>query len=313
VDPDKEHTILFLKKKNAKVKDHEKTLLDFLFSQGERVDLDKMLDEYKRSAGNPNRYIRPLNKFNREFWPKVQKLLEDNGVYRMFRDGERRRDNIRKAFSFGVLLSLGIGFIVLIILNQSMPTIIGELFVMGIITLWGSTFLLSFLADVVFTQTKARRVSKSELMIWIFYSLVFFLFPFNIMLTGIGNNLMFVFFDRISIWIPIITIASAILSQVFFVYSSMMYIKPEIPRYRREQYAKWEAFHRALKNSRIKEYPPGSAHIWNDILTYATVLGEAKRVGRNLSELEYPFARDVDRIFNFGKRSDKRDRLKLAL
>jgi hypothetical protein len=313
VDPDKEHTILFLKKKNAKVKDHERTLLDFIFSEGDKVDLDKRLEDYKKSYFNaPNKLIKPLNKFNREFWPQVQKLLENNGVYKMFLDGERRRDDIRKAFSFGMLLSLGIGMVMTIIMNQPMPAIVGELLVMGIITLWGSTFLLSFLADVVFIQTKARRISKSELMIWGLYSLVFFVFPFNIMLSGIGNNLMFVFFERISIWIPIIVIASAILSQVFFVYSAMMYIKPKIPKNRLDEYAKWEAFHRALKSSRIDEYPPSSAHIWNDILTYATALGEAKRVGRNLSELEYPFARDVDRIFNYGKRSDKRSRLKFS-
>jgi len=54
----------------------------------------------------------------------------------------------------------------------------------------------------------------------------------------------------------------------------------------REEYEKWDAFARAVKASRLKEYPPSSAVIWGGILVYATALGMADKVKNHMSELD---------------------------
>ncbi|MDO8553721.1 MAG: DUF2207 domain-containing protein [Candidatus Micrarchaeota archaeon] len=52
-----------------------------------------------------------------------------------------------------------------------------------------------------------------------------------------------------------------------------------------DKFNKWDAFVRAVKASRLKEYPPASAVIWGEILVYATALGLADKVNVHLSEL----------------------------
>ena len=54
----------------------------------------------------------------------------------------------------------------------------------------------------------------------------------------------------------------------------------------RDEYSKWDAFARAIKSSRLKEYPPSSAVIWGEILVYATALEMAEKVKKNFSELD---------------------------
>jgi uncharacterized membrane protein len=54
----------------------------------------------------------------------------------------------------------------------------------------------------------------------------------------------------------------------------------------RDEYEKWDAFARAVKASRLKEYPPSSAVIWGGILVYASALGMADKVKRHMSELD---------------------------
>jgi uncharacterized membrane protein len=65
-----------------------------------------------------------------------------------------------------------------------------------------------------------------------------------------------------------------------------IYLKPEVPKRFEKKYAKWAAFERALKSSRIKEHPPSSVVIWGKILVYATALGMTSRVKEHLSELD---------------------------
>jgi uncharacterized membrane protein len=67
-----------------------------------------------------------------------------------------------------------------------------------------------------------------------------------------------------------------------YYYSAM---KSEYPKMYADEYEKWDAFRRGAQASRLKEYPPGSAVIWGEILTYATALGLADKVKKHLSEL----------------------------
>jgi len=64
------------------------------------------------------------------------------------------------------------------------------------------------------------------------------------------------------------------------------YRKPRVLSGMREEYEEWDAFARAVKSSRLKEYPPSSAVIWGDILVYASALGLADKVKRHMSELD---------------------------
>ncbi|MEW6035794.1 MAG: DUF2207 domain-containing protein [Candidatus Micrarchaeota archaeon] len=63
-------------------------------------------------------------------------------------------------------------------------------------------------------------------------------------------------------------------------------VRPTIPKGLEEEYASWDAFARAAKASRLREYPPSSALIWGGILVYATALGLADKVKRHMSELD---------------------------
>ena len=67
-----------------------------------------------------------------------------------------------------------------------------------------------------------------------------------------------------------------------YYYSAM---KSEYPKMYADEFEKWDAFRRAVRASRLKEYPPGSAVIWGEILVYATALGLADKVRKHLSEL----------------------------
>ncbi len=64
------------------------------------------------------------------------------------------------------------------------------------------------------------------------------------------------------------------------------YTRPKVLAKMRDEYSKWDAFARAIKSSRLKEYPPSSAVIWGEILVYATALEMAEKVKKNFSELD---------------------------
>jgi uncharacterized membrane protein len=86
---------------------------------------------------------------------------------------------------------------------------------------------------------------------------------------------------------------------VFFpsaIYAVIGYLKPSAPGVMREEYAKWDAFGRAVKASRLNEYPPSSAVIWGDILVYATALGMADRVKKHMSELDIITSKRLERM-----------------
>jgi len=64
----------------------------------------------------------------------------------------------------------------------------------------------------------------------------------------------------------------------------------------RDEYERWDAFARAVKSSRLKEYPPSSAAIWGGILAYATALGMADKVKKHMSELDALTAKRLETL-----------------
>jgi len=79
-------------------------------------------------------------------------------------------------------------------------------------------------------------------------------------------------------------------------YVLFRFMAPQPPKGSEDDYERWKAFERAVRSSRIKEYPPSSVVIWENILVYATALGAADRVKDHLSELDTILA---DRISRF--------------
>lgn len=73
---------------------------------------------------------------------------------------------------------------------------------------------------------------------------------------------------------------------ILIAFSIWKFIEPCPPDGMEEKFARWDAFARGLKSSRIKEYPPSSVQIWGRILVYATALGMADKVKKHLSELD---------------------------
>lgn len=79
--------------------------------------------------------------------------------------------------------------------------------------------------------------------------------------------------------------------------------RPSVPQAMRDEYTRWDAFYRAVKSSRLKEYPPGSAVIWGDILVYATALDLADKVKHHLSELDSLTVKRLERMDRVRKSS----------
>ncbi|MFA5077433.1 MAG: DUF2207 domain-containing protein [Candidatus Micrarchaeia archaeon] len=67
-----------------------------------------------------------------------------------------------------------------------------------------------------------------------------------------------------------------------------------VPKGFEQEHAKWDAFYRAVKMSRMKEYPPASAIVWGKVLVYATALGVADKVKSHLSELDALIVKKVE-------------------
>ncbi|VVC04409.1 Uncharacterised protein [Candidatus Bilamarchaeum dharawalense] len=79
-------------------------------------------------------------------------------------------------------------------------------------------------------------------------------------------------------------------------YLASLILKPAIPKGKEDEYAKWDGFARAVKSSRLKEYPPESVLIWGEILVYATAIGLADKVKQHLSELNKLILTKIDKM-----------------
>ncbi|MBD3389906.1 DUF2207 domain-containing protein, partial [Candidatus Micrarchaeota archaeon] len=78
--------------------------------------------------------------------------------------------------------------------------------------------------------------------------------------------------------------------------AAYFYIQPEVPPQKKKEFARWDAFSRAIKSSSLREEPPSSALIWGEILAYATALGLADKVKKHLSELDELLAKKVKKL-----------------
>jgi len=69
-------------------------------------------------------------------------------------------------------------------------------------------------------------------------------------------------------------------------YLANSFMQPKAPEKMKQKFIKWKGFMQTIKASRLKEYPPASAVIWDDIIVYATALGLTDKVKKHLSELK---------------------------
>ena len=99
-------------------------------------------------------------------------------------------------------------------------------------------------------------------------------------------------------WLEIIgTAASFAILLPALIYDVFIFTqRPSVPQKLRDEYSRWDAFARAVKSSRLKEYPPGSAVIWGDILVYATALDLADKVKHHLSELDLLTSKRLEKL-----------------
>ncbi|MCI0504019.1 DUF2207 domain-containing protein [Candidatus Micrarchaeota archaeon] len=91
-------------------------------------------------------------------------------------------------------------------------------------------------------------------------------------------------------------IAAILIAVPSAVFLAMRMRRIQVHEDQREEYERWDAFARAVKLSRLKEYPPSSAVIWGGILVYATALGMADKVRNHLSELDALTAKRVETL-----------------
>jgi len=138
------------------------------------------------------------------------------------------------------------------------------------------------------TQKKEKIISMVILCIVVLMASL----PFSVFIIEVANTLLadenFVSF-------------SVFAGSIFGIALSMIYLfadfmKPEVPKEMKDKFAKWDGFVRAVKSSRLKEYPPASAVIWDDIIVYATALGLTDKVKKHLSELKAFDIRKIEKI-----------------
>lgn len=138
-------------------------------------------------------------------------------------------------------------------------------------------------------SSQGRTVRKSQL-----GSLTFFLVAFSLCIIPY----MFSSVPNMGIEVVVLLLISApgviILAPLLAYYYSTM--KSEYPKMYADEFEKWDAFRRGVQASRLKEYPPGSAVIWGEILTYATALGLADKVEKHLSELDALIVQKVQTV-----------------
>ncbi len=63
-----------------------------------------------------------------------------------------------------------------------------------------------------------------------------------------------------------------------------------------EKYKRWKAFEKAVRESRIRTYPPSAVALWEEILVYASALGLAEEVEERLSALGESIREEVFKI-----------------
>lgn len=208
----RERTILFLKKKNAKLEPHEKTLIEMLFEKGDEVDLDAMAEEFEKIKTKKDAKKQAIVAELERFEDQIETLLRKGKVY------DLRNKRKEKTVSITIL-----AIVVLMILC-----------------------------------------------------------PFSVLFSEVANTLLadqnFLAFAVFAVSILGIVIS------VIYLFAN--FIQPEAPEKLKEKFAKWAGFMRAIMSSRLKEYPPASAVIWDDIIVYATALGLADKVEKHLSELK---------------------------
>jgi len=208
----KERTILILKKKDAKLEHHEKTLVEMLFGEGTEVDLDAMAEEFEKVKTKKDAkkldVVAKLERFNGQ----IDSILRNRGIYGLAtKKGEK---------------VTALVIVVIISLMISCPFSMFFIEAASILLVDGNFAPFSILAGSV---------------------------------LGILLSMVYLFSD---------------------------FMKPEAPEKMKLKFAKWQGFARAVKASRLKEYPPASAVIWDDIIVYATALGLADKVEKHLYELK---------------------------
>jgi len=208
----KERTMLFLKKENAKLEHHEKTLIEMLFENGNEVDLDAMAEEFEKVKTKKDAQKLKVVAKLELFYKQIEAIIRSNGIY----------DLITKK-------------------NEKMTSIL----IVCIIAVMASC-------------------------------------PFSVFFMEVAETL-FADGDFISFSVFVGSAVGILLS---IVYMFADYMKPEAPKTMKDKFAKWDGFIRAVKASRLKEYPPASAIIWDDIIVYATALGLTDKVRKHLSELK---------------------------
>ncbi len=218
----KERTILILKKKDAKLKHHEKTMIQMLFEGGNEVDLDAMAEKFEKIKTKKDAQKLNVVTKLKEFNDQMEKLVKSRGLMDFMTKGPEKRTSI----------------IIMIIIS--------------IMVACPFSMFFFELASVLFADENFIAFS-----------------------VFIGSML-------------------GILLSMIYMFAS--YMQPEAPEKMKQKFAKWAAFMSAIKASRLKEYPPASAVIWDDIIVYATVLGLAEKVEKHLSELKAFDIRKIERI-----------------
>jgi len=165
--------------------------------------------------------------------------------------------------------------------------------------------------ESLFTDTEIKSLSdsaesrKSSVVGFAFLSVFALIFVASFFSFSISSDAIDWYFQHGETLMLGLIVFSAIATAFLLAYPVLVYIRPKAPKspQNQELYSKWDAFYRGLKASKIKEYPPASAVIWGEILTYATALGLAKKVETHLSELDAVLAKRIERIDYVGART----------
>ncbi len=90
----KERTILILKKKDAKLNHHEKTLVEMLFEKGDEVDLDAMAEEFEKvktkKEAEKLKVVAKLERFNSQ----IENLIRSRGLSDVMTKATEKRTSL---------------------------------------------------------------------------------------------------------------------------------------------------------------------------------------------------------------------------
>lgn len=218
----KERTILILKKKDAKLEHHEKTLVEMLFGKGTEVDLDAMAEEFEKVKTKKDAQKLDVVAKLERFEDQIESILRNRGIYDLATKKSEKTTS---------------------------------LVIMVIIALMISCPFSMFFMEVATTLLADENIAA------------FSMFAGSVL--GILFSMIYLFYD---------------------------FMKPEAPEKMKIKFAKWQGFARAVKASRLKEYPPASAVIWDDIIVHATALGLADKVEKHLYELKSFNIKKIEKI-----------------